>query len=76
MSVFDSLGSTYFLNDDLDKYIEEIWIICIDYTKLEELPKMIEDEIKVLSVVLSDKPKPKKLNLARKILSAVFNFFN
>lgn len=36
---------------------------------------MIEDRIKVLSVGLSDKPKPTKLNLARKILSAVRNFF-
>lgn len=50
MSVFDSLEWTYFLSDDLDKYIEEIWIIYIDYTKLEDLPKMIEDRIKVLSV--------------------------
>lgn len=43
MSIFDSLGSTNFLNSDLDKYIEEIWIICIDYLKLGELPKIIEE---------------------------------
>lgn len=35
---------------------------------------MIEDRIKVLSVGLSDKPKPTKLNLARKMLSALLNF--
>lgn len=55
----------------MNKCIEELWNTYIDYTKLGELPKMLEDRIKVFSVGCSDKPKPTKLNLAREILSAI-----